>query len=230
VRQQAAARKEAPDVPDHAERLVECYRQLVAVLLEGGDYAEAVRAVAALIGVRPKEYRDALLAARLLVRCDRAAPERGDYRERARRQTERAAKLCPEDVQAENNLAWTLLVVEELHDPKSALTLAKRAVARQPKEGKYQHTLGLAQYRTGDLAGAAKSLERSMELRDGGDAYEWFVLAMVYAKRGDGKKARDWYDRAKKWLEQKAADNEELRAFEREARAEMEANGAKDSR
>ena len=76
-----------------------------------------------LIAVRPKEYKDAVLAARLLMQCDRVAPERGDYRERARRQVERAVKLCPQDGKAENNLAWTLLVVEELYDPNVDLVL-----------------------------------------------------------------------------------------------------------
>jgi eukaryotic-like serine/threonine-protein kinase len=153
----------------------------------------------------------------------RDAPNRrGDRvatRRRAAAQIERAVKVCPPDAGIENNLAWSLLTIKEIHDPKAALTLARRAVRRSPDDGRYEHTLGLALYRTGNLAGAVRSMERSMELRDGGDAFEYIILAMVYAKRQDMKKARAWYDRAVKWRKTKAADNAELLDFEEEARA-----------
>jgi Flp pilus assembly protein TadD len=111
-------------------------------------------------------------------------------------------------------------------DPAAALDLAKRAVGRSPKSGHCHHTLGVAQYRTGDMAGCVRSMEMSMELR-GGDAYEYLMLAMAYARRGDLKQARWWHERADKWRKHNPAkDSDELRSFAQEARELIEGKKA----
>jgi len=56
-----------------------------------------------------------------------------------------------------------------------------------------------------------------MELRRGGDSTDWFFLAMAHEKLGDKEKARQWYDRATRWMDKNQATDEELRRFRAEA-------------
>jgi hypothetical protein len=69
----------------------------------------------------------------------------------------------------------------------------------------------LPEYRAGDFRAAIKTLKTSLELRDGGDGANWFVLAMAYWQSGQKDEARRWNDRAIRWMEKNQADNEELR-------------------
>ena len=56
-----------------------------------------------------------------------------------------------------------------------------------------------------------------MELRKGGDAYDWFFQAMAHWQKGDKDEARKWFDKAVAWTRQKAPKNVELRRFWAEA-------------
>jgi Tol biopolymer transport system component len=56
-----------------------------------------------------------------------------------------------------------------------------------------------------------------MELRKGGDSFDWFFLAMAHEKLGDKEKARQWYDRATRWMDKNQPTNEELASFRAEA-------------
>ena len=98
-----------------------------------------------------------------------------------------------------------------------ALNLAKKAVELAPKEGTFQNTLGVAHYRAGDWKAAITALEKSMELRKGGDSFDWFFLAMSHEQLGDKEKARQWYDRATQWMDKNQGADEELRRFRTEA-------------
>ena len=69
----------------------------------------------------------------------------------------------------------------------------------------------------GDWAAAVEALNKSMELRQGGDAFDWYFMAMAEWQRGNKDQARQWYDKAAAWQEKKAKDNEELRRFRDEA-------------
>ena len=51
----------------------------------------------------------------------------------------------------------------------------------------------------------------------GGNAYEWFVLALVHARQGDKAKAGEWFDKAVVWTKGKASDNADLRPIWTEA-------------
>jgi len=122
---------------------------------------------------------------------------------------------------AHNNLAWLLATCPdvEYHDPGRAVELAKKAVALEPKNGNYWNTLGTAYYRAGKWPAAIEALSKSMELRNGGDSFDWFFLAMAHRKEGHKDEARKWYDRAAKWLETNQLKNEELIRFRAEAAA-----------
>ena len=54
-------------------------------------------------------------------------------------------------------------------------------------------------------------------MRDGGDAIDWFFLAMAHERLGHKDEARTWYDRAAAWMDKNQPKNEELRRFRTEA-------------
>ena len=96
-----------------------------------------------------------------------------------------------------NNLAWA-----RRHAPISAcgicLVPLPGAIDRPARalEGLYWNTLGVAYCRAGDWNAAHAALERSMQLRSGGDSHDWFFLAMACWNRGDRKQALTWLERA----------------------------------
>jgi hypothetical protein len=87
-----------------------------------------------------------------------------------------------------------------------------------PGEGDYWNTLGVALYRTGKNEECVEALNRSMELRKGGDACDWFFLAMAKRKLGQPD-AREWHDKAVAWAEKNAPDDAELKRFRAESEA-----------
>jgi tetratricopeptide (TPR) repeat protein len=95
--------------------------------------------------------------------------------------------------------------------------LAGKALELDPNQGMYWTASGLAHYRLGDWNRATTALQRSMELRNGGDSFDWFFLAMAHWKLGEKDKAREWYDKAVEWMENNQPKNEELRRFRTEA-------------
>lgn len=66
-----------------------------------------------------------------------------------------------------------------------------------------------------------------MELRQGGNSFDWLFLAMC-PKLGDKEKARHWYDRAARCLDGNQRTNEELRRFRAEAAEVLGLDGKKD--
>jgi tetratricopeptide (TPR) repeat protein len=102
-----------------------------------------------------------------------------------------------------NNLAW-LLVSQPGATPKDAgfaVKLAREVVTLAPKDGNYWNTLGVGRYRAGDFTAAASALDRSMELRSGGDPYDWYFLAMVRHRQGQRDTALQWFNRAQHWMD-----------------------------
>jgi serine/threonine protein kinase len=122
-------------------------------------------------------------------------------------------------LQSMNALAWILANCPDrkLREPGRALELAKQAVERAPGKGDYWNTLGTAYYRVGDWKSAVEALNKSTQLRKGGDAADWFFLAMAHWRLGDKKEGRKWYDRAVQWTEKNRPQDEELWLFRAEA-------------
>jgi hypothetical protein len=56
----------------------------------------------------------------------------------------------------------------------------------------------------------------------GGDAAQWFFLAMAYWKLGEKDKARAWYDRAAAWMDKHHPNSGDLRRFRAEAAQVLE--------
>jgi tetratricopeptide (TPR) repeat protein len=131
---------------------------------------------------------------------------------------EKAIELDPKFARAYNNLAWLLATCADAksRNPGQAVAHAKKAVEIAP-EPTYVNTLGVAHYRAGDWKAAIAALDKSMELRKGGDSNDWFFLAMAHWQLGEKGKAREFYDRAVQWMDKNQPTNEELRRFRAEA-------------
>jgi serine/threonine protein kinase len=107
-----------------------------------------------------------------------------------------------------NDLAWLRAncPMSEFQNATEAVVLATKAVDAAPnlcwmtgyKRGMFCNTLGVAQYRAGNLKAAVTSLHESMELRSGGDGWDWWYLAMAYYKMNDPKHMQVYYDKAVK--------------------------------
>jgi tetratricopeptide (TPR) repeat protein len=133
----------------------------------------------------------------------------------------KAAARSSDDPQDLNNLAWTLATshhFSELRDVPRAVALVQKAVELAPEVWDYWNTLGVALYRAGSWKAGIAALEKSMALRGGGDSMDWFFLAMAHWQLGERDEARQWYDRAVRWMgENHSAYDDELRRFRAEA-------------
>jgi tetratricopeptide (TPR) repeat protein len=118
-----------------------------------------------------------------------------------------------------NNLAWLLATCPDvtLRDPRAAVGFARRAVDLVPTDGNSWNTLGVAYYRDQNWDEALSALYRSMELREEGDSFDWFFLAMIHARLGHAERARQWYDKATGWFTQYRPGDAELYQFQIEA-------------
>ena len=130
----------------------------------------------------------------------------------------KALDLEPTGAQA-NNLAWRLATCPDpkFRDAKEAIALATKALQLAPETGNYWNTLGVAHYRASDWNAAIAALEKSIKLRQGGDSFDWFFLAMSRWQLGEKDEARKWYDRAVTWMDKNRPNDEELRRFREEA-------------
>jgi tetratricopeptide (TPR) repeat protein len=124
----------------------------------------------------------------------------------------KALELAPQDASLHNSLAWLFATSEDdqLRDPGRAVRLATRAVDLASHDGNFWNTLGVAQ-------SAIDALGKSMELRGGGDAWDWFFLAMAHWQLGEKDEARKQYDQGVQWMQKIKPVNEELRRFREEA-------------
>jgi WD40 repeat protein/Tfp pilus assembly protein PilF len=139
-----------------------------------------------------------------------------------------ALELVPDYAEAHNNLAWLLLTgPQEPGVAEEALRHARQAVDLTADQPIYLNTLGVALYRSGQVAEALPVLEQSLAAADGqSDAFDLFFLAMCHAKQSDTAKAKDCFDRAVKWCDEHKGlppkQAEELKAFRAEAAAELQ--------
>ena len=127
--------------------------------------------------------------------------------------------LTPADAEAHNSLAWAMTSVASQTTPfeiARAIDSAKKAVELQPGQWMYWNTLGVAAFRAGDWKLAAESLEKSIDLNNGGGAIDFFFLAMTRWHQGKPKEARDLFDRGATYVQHNPGDAE-LRRFRIEA-------------
>jgi serine/threonine protein kinase/Flp pilus assembly protein TadD len=132
-----------------------------------------------------------------------------------------AARLKPDSATYHNTLAWFLATCPDLklRHPGQAVAHAKKAVELKPGDGHPWNTLGAAHYRSGAWKAGVEALMKGVQLRQGGDSFDFFFLAMAHWQLGEKDKARAWYDRAVAWMDKNSPQNEELKRFRAEATA-----------
>jgi len=79
--------------------------------------------------------------------------------------------------------------------------------------------MGAAHYRAGNWKDSIDALQKSMELRAGGDSFDWFFVAMACQRQGKKELAGKWFDQAVQWMEKNNPKDEELLRFRAEAAA-----------
>ncbi|HKB36114.1 MAG TPA: tetratricopeptide repeat protein, partial [Gemmataceae bacterium] len=102
-------------------------------------------------------------------------------------------------------------------DAAEAFALARRAVELAPENGACWLALGVAHYRAGDHEGAVTTLQKARALRDGGNSFDGFFLALAHRQLGNKQEARKGYDQASRWMEKNQPQNEELLRLRAEA-------------
>ena len=119
----------------------------------------------------------------------------------ARREYEKAVSIYPEDALACNNLAWLYAAGPTyLRSSERALALAEHAIDLEPENANYLNTVGVVYYRCGQWQQATETLLKSIELDpQGGTAFDFFFLSMIYHQNGDTEKSQEFYDRAVAW-------------------------------
>jgi tetratricopeptide (TPR) repeat protein len=210
-----------PDSPRHQNLRAAAHRRLGDALKRSNRPAEAEKEYQEAIAAREKFSSDAACRQALVddyITRARISERSGNLAESARAYR-RVIELEPKHVGAHNNLAWLLATWADprLHEPSEAVALARKAVELEPKQGMWWNTLGAAQYRAGDWAAAIEDLNKAIELRNGGDSFDWFFLAMAHWRLGHTEDARKWYDRAAGWMDRHASKDPELRRFRSEA-------------
>jgi tetratricopeptide (TPR) repeat protein len=95
-------------------------------------------------------------------------------------------------------LAWNLATCPDplFREPARAVQAGRKAVELAPRNDGSWNRLGIAHYRAGDWEAAIAALEKAMQLKNGGDSWDWLFLAMAHWQRGEKEQARRWYDRA----------------------------------
>jgi tetratricopeptide (TPR) repeat protein len=160
------------------------------------------------------------------------AAARADLQQIAEKDLPLAPELTGIAATACNDLAWQYVTgAEAARDPPKALPLIQKAIQWSPDDPNFANTRGVVHYRLGQYPQAVEWLERSLrESRGEGAAFDLFFLAMCHAKRGDGARAKECYDRAVRWVEQDPSViklnptwGPELRVFRAEADAVLAA-------
>ncbi|MFO0968008.1 MAG: tetratricopeptide repeat protein [Gemmataceae bacterium] len=202
----AAHRKAIELKPDYAD----AYICLGADLHAQKKLAEAVAAIRKAIELKPDYAIGYSNLGIVLGEQGNLAESIAAYRD--------ALRLQPDMDGALNSLSWNLATCPDikLQDPAQAVELAIKAVKLKPNEGAYWNTLGTARYRAGDWKAAITDLERSMKLRKGGDAGDWFFLAMSHWRLGDKKRAEKYYQEAVAWMDEHTPKDGEMLRFRAE--------------
>lgn len=187
------------------------YRSLSLALWRDKNFDEAAAACGKAIELQPE--RGELYGRLGGILIDQGKVDEG------RAAINKAIELNPQDIASLNQIAWFLATTPDPQhrDPTHAVELAKKAVELAPQDGAISNTLGVAQYRAGEWQAAIEALEKSMKLRSGGDASDWFFLAMSHWQLDNKDEARTWYGKAVEWMDKNQPKNEELLRFRAEA-------------
>ncbi|MBN8284335.1 tetratricopeptide repeat protein [Zoogloea sp.] len=122
-----------------------------------GRSEQALEAYRRAVPMAPSSALPHALVAQTLQRLKRNGEAEKAYRE--------ALRLEPDNIRVANNLA--VLLATQNSGLDEALSLARRAVDKEPGRGTYFDTLGLVLQARGDAAGARQAFERALSLEPG---------------------------------------------------------------
>jgi tetratricopeptide (TPR) repeat protein len=210
---------EFPDEPDYRHRLAAVQNSLGCLFQAARRFQDA-----------ESSYRRALT---LLEKLAEECPECADYRQTralghlnlgnlftvagrprdAVKAYRQGITVDPTNAALYDGLAWQLATCPDpkVYDIAQATAAAKKAVELAPQTGMYWRTLGVAHCGAEDWKAAVEALEKSAELRKGGDSLEWFFLAVAHNKLGDPDKAKECFRRGVRWMEENKPDDEGFR-------------------
>ena len=193
--------------PDHAS----AHYSLGQALWQRGNLDETIAEYRTAIRLRP-DYPEAHFG------LGKALSTQGKLAE-AMVEFRNAFRLRPHDAENHNELAWAVVSTRDhpRRDYDEALEHARKAVELEPKSASFVNTLALAEYRAGHWNESIAASERSMALRNGGPAWDWFFLAIAHWQKGEKDQARTWFDKAVAWTKEKDPKSGELRQFWKEA-------------
>jgi serine/threonine protein kinase/tetratricopeptide (TPR) repeat protein len=180
------------------------YYQLSEALAQSGEFEEAERAMEQALqtwrsaGGRMRSHNTALAYVRLgelQHRDGRVELARSIFR-LASEMLEKLSHELPDEQYCQQRLMLLLAhcPMEEFRDPQRAVDLAKRVITES--NGPMWRYLALSQYRSGEWRQAQESLQKSMQLRQGGDAMDWLLLAMINQQSNERSQAQQWHARA----------------------------------
>jgi tetratricopeptide (TPR) repeat protein len=181
-------------------------QQVARASAEDEKWDRAHAALAEAIRLSPQDVNLlSRLAALQLWRRDEAG-----YRKTCATLVERFSKSTPA---AANSVAWALV----LGDERPAVELSQRAVkgaSAYPTRTRanYTKTLAAAHYRAREYPQALERLKESIKLHEkdqverkvpveNGNVDDWLLLALTHHALENPKEAREWLDRAAKWLD-----------------------------
>jgi eukaryotic-like serine/threonine-protein kinase len=221
------------DAPQRKQHVIEWHRRQMQFALGRADWLGVAFHLSPLIEAEPDQASFWTTRAHALIELDDWAGAERDYaaacglsddlllrslrallRLRGGDHAEYAA-LCREwlaaygtakDADTINNLVWTCILVPDAVAPERLVALTSRIVADAPQTPAYLSTHGAALYRAGRFAEAADCLMRSVEAHDnGGEPENWLFLSLANQRLGRPAEAREWLDKAVKWIDDSAS-------------------------
>jgi eukaryotic-like serine/threonine-protein kinase len=206
---------EAPEKLDYLESLVNNHGLLAGALADLNmtdqsveQYQAALAILESLIQKYPQvprylDLRSTVLGGNgdVLWGCGRCADARPLYR-RAREDLTKLAVEAPASAAAAGNLAWFLVACPDPNerDVVQAIEWAERGLKATPSHHDCECALGFAYYRQGDFGRALETLGKARTVNNGGDAYDWFGLAMTHRHLHEESEARKCFDRGCDWM------------------------------
>jgi serine/threonine protein kinase/tetratricopeptide (TPR) repeat protein len=132
-----------------------------------------------------------------------------------------AIALGDRSPEALNSVAWTRATARDpkLRNAMEAVERAWQAVCLRPADGNLWNTLGVARCANEEWDEAIGAFARSMKLRNGGDSYDWFFLAVAHARLGRIDEAKRWYEKGVAGIASAPGDPAELEGFRAQAAA-----------
>jgi Tfp pilus assembly protein PilF len=135
-------------------------------------------------------------------------------------EAEWTAKQC-------NNLAWPFVFAgKKKEDVEKAVSVARAAVDLEPWDADHRNTLGMVLYRDGQFREAIDMMEKNLPRDHLYAGYDFYFLAMSCQKIGEPAKAKEYFDRALRWEQQRPNLSNHMRStlksFQAEARATLQ--------